>query len=247
MEDNKVNLSHAALKQAMESGQTEESQISLIDVINMMLAFWWLIAIMAIVAGGATYTYSKITSVAQYESTGTLYIDTQKEQTSDDVNTTGLKNAQVLLPTYIEVLKSEPFLEIVSDDIDNKYSAASILKMLQYEAVEETNLINLKVATADPHDAYILARSIMRNAPEKITQIFEGGSVKIIEYPKEATSAVSGSDFKRGIIGFVAGAAVAMLIVFLVNLFDTTLKSSEELTKKYGLPILGEIPNLMDV
>ena len=221
MDENKANLSPAAIKQAAaESGGTE-TQLSIIDIINMMLTFWWLICL--------------------------LYIDTQKESKTDDVNTAGLQSAITLLPTYIEVLKSTPFLEEVSDDIDNKYSASSILKMTTYTAIEETNLITIDVKTTDPHDAYLITKSIIRNAPSRISRVFEGGSVKVIEYPKEATSAISDSAFKRGIIGFIAGAALAMLIIFLINLFDTRVKSSEELTNRYGLPILGEIPNLIDV
>ena len=49
------------------------------------------------------------------------------------------------------------------------------------------------------------------------------------------------------VIGFIAGAALAALIIFLINLFDTRVKSSEELSNKYNLPILGEVPNLHEL
>ena len=92
----------------------------------MMLTFWWLIALMAVLVGGSTYLYSKLTSIPQYQSTGTLYISTQKEQKTDDVDTTALTGAKNLMPTYIEILKAKPFLQTVSDDIDNKYSWSEI-------------------------------------------------------------------------------------------------------------------------
>lgn len=247
MEENNANLSPAALKLAENESNDTEMQMSIVDIINLMLSFWWLIAVLAILAGGGAYAYSKITSVPEYESSGTLYIDTQKETKTDDVNTYGIQAAKTLLPTYIEVLKSTPFLEDVSDGIDNKYSASSILKMTTYTAVEETNLITIDIKATDSHDAYLIAKSIIRNAPAKIAQVFEGGSVKVIEYPKEATDQIADSAFKLGVIGFIGGAAVAMLIIFLISLFDNRVKSSEELTNRYGLPILGEIPNLVDM
>ena len=37
---------------------------------------------------------------------------------------------------------------------------------------------------------------------------------------------------------------IAMVIIFLVNMFDTRVKSKDELVSKYNLPILGEIPSL---
>lgn len=231
----------------IKSSDTTETQISMVDIINMMIAFWWLIAIMGIIIGGGTYAYTKITAIPEYKSEGTLYVNTVKEQTTEDVNAVGIQNAAELLPTYIEVLTSTPFMEQIADDIDNKYSIESLTEMITYTAVEETNLIDIEVVTTDSHDAYLISKSILRNAPAKVQQIFEGGSVKVIEYPKESDDAEDDSAFKRGIIGFIAGAAVAMLIIFLINLFDTRVKSSEELTARYGLPILGEVPNLVDL
>lgn len=57
-----------------------ESQISIIEIINMMLNMWWLIVIFAIVAGGGVFAYSKLTSVPVYSSSATIYINTQTEQ-----------------------------------------------------------------------------------------------------------------------------------------------------------------------
>lgn len=224
-----------------------ETQLSIIDIINMMLTFWWLIVILAVLVGGSTYAYSKITSIPQYNSTGTLYIDAQKEQKTDDVNTSALIGVQSLMPTYIEVLKSKPFLQTVSDDIDNKYSFSEILDKVSITALEETNLIKVSVNAADAHDAYLICNSIVNNAFDEIIRVFEGGSVKLINNPEEATSPLPTNSLKRGIIGFCVGAAIAMLIIFLINLFDTRVKSAEELKNKYNLPILGEVSNLHEI
>ena len=32
-----------------------ETQLSVVDIINMMLTFWWLIVILAVLVGGSTY------------------------------------------------------------------------------------------------------------------------------------------------------------------------------------------------
>ena len=80
-----------------------------------------------------------------------------------------------------------------------------------------------------------------------VAVVFEGGSVKTIEYPTESANAIDDHSFKRGLVGFIAGAALAMLIIFLVNLFDTRVKGAEELTQKYNLPVLGEIHGLVEL
>lgn len=227
-----------------DGSNNTESQFSVIDIINMMLARWWLIVILAIVAGSGTYIYTKIVTIPTYNSTGTLYINTQAEQKSDDVNTSAITGARTLMPTYIEILQSKPFLQTVSDDIMNRYSFSEIQKMTNYTAVDDTNLISISVDCIDSHDAYLICSSIANNAPAEITRVFEGGSVKLINSPEEAASPNSSPAIRNGLIGLIAGIALAMVIIFLINLFDTRVKSSEELTGKYKLPILGEIPNL---
>lgn len=228
----------------VKKGTDAESEISVVEIINMMLTFWWFIVILAVLVGGATYTYFKITAIPEYKSTSRLYINTEAQQTSTDVNTSALTGAQSLLPTYIEVLQSKSFLSLVSDDLDNKYSDTDISEMITLEALTDTNIIQISVQDEDAHTAYLVCSSIVNNAPDEIARIFGGGSTRLIEYPEEADESEPLHTARNAVIGFVAGAAIAMVIIFLVNMFDTRVKSKDELVAKYGLPILGEIPNL---
>lgn len=229
-----------------EQQKNSESEISIIDIINMMLTFWWFIVILAVLVGGATYVYFKMTSIPEYKSTSRLYIDTEAQKTSTDVNASSITNATNLLPTYIVVLQSKTFLDLVSDDLDNKYTVSDITGMLTLEAETDTNIINVTVKNKDAHVAYLICSSIVNNAPNEIARVFGGGSTKLIEYPEEADKSEPMHTARNAIIGFVAGAAVAMVIIFLVNMFDTRVKSKDELVAKYNLPILGEVPNLQN-
>lgn len=220
------------------------ADISLVDIINMMLTFWWFIVILAVLVGGATYTYFKISSVPEYKSTAKIYINTEGQKTSTDVNTNALIGATNLLPTYIDVLQSKNFIVQVSDDLDNKYSEAEILSMVTMDAVPETNIISLEVVNEDAHTAYLIASSIVNNAPVEIARVFGGGSTKLTEYPAEAKEAEPTHTARNAVFGCLIGAALAMIIVFLVNQFDTRVKNKDELVTRYGLPILGEMPSL---
>ncbi len=247
MEEKIINTATAQPEATTSANESPESQLSVIDIINMMLAFWWLLVVLGIVVGGGTYAYTKITSIPEYKSECTLYVNTVKEQTTEDVDAVGIKNAATLLPTYIEVLSSGPFMEIISDDIENKYGVTSLSRMIKYTALEDTNIISVSVTTTDAHDSYVIAKSVLRNAPTKIHQIFEGGSVKSIEYPTESITAEGNHAFRNGIVGFLAGVVLAAFIVFVINVFDTRVKNAKELTTKYGFPVLGEIPNILEL
>ena len=233
------------IKQVNNTAETKsESDISIVDIINMMLTFWWFIVILAVLVGGATYTYFKISSVPQYKSTARMYINTEGQQSSTDVNANAITGAANLLPTYIDVIKSKTFLTTVSDDLDNRYSVDKINSMLTLEAVTDTNIIKIEVINEDSHVAYLVCSSIVNNASNEIARVFGGGSTKLTEYPEEAKTAEPLHTGRNAAIGFLVGAVIAMLIIFLVNLFDTRVKSKDELVARYNLPVLGEIPSL---
>lgn len=222
----------------------KESEISVVDIINMMLTFWWFIVILAVLVGGATYTYFKITATPEYKSSARLLITTEGQQTSTDVNASAMSYAANLLPTYIDVLTSKNFLNTVSDDLDNKYTVEDIKGMLTLEAVTDTNIIKIEVINEDAHVSYLICSSIVNNAKTEITRVFGGGTTEPTEWPEENTKSEPLHTARNAVIGFLAGAIVAMVIIFLVNMFDTRVKGKDELVAKYGLPILGEIPNL---
>lgn len=238
-------MSTEEIKQVNNTAETKsESDISIVDIINMMLTFWWFIVILAVLVGGATYTYFKISSVPQYKSTARMYINTEGQQSSTDVNANAITGAANLLPTYIDVIKSKTFLTTVSDDLDNRYSVEKINSMLTLEAVTDTNIIKIEVVNEDSHVAYLVCSSIVNNASNEIARVFGGGSTKLTEYPEEAKTAEPLHTGRNAAIGFLVGAVIAMLIIFLVNLFDTRVKSKDELVARYNLPVLGEIPSL---
>ena len=103
------------------------------------------------------------------------------------------------------------------------------------------------VTDTDKSDSYAICNSFVEHASDEVLRIFEGGSVKIIDRPEQEPTTIAANSYKRGVIGFVIGVILAVFALFLLDMFDTRIEGSEELIEKYGLPILGEIPNLSDV
>lgn len=236
------NKSGAVVEIASNSSLQE---ISILDIVALMLKNWWIIAIIAIVFGASVYAYSKSVSVPSYQSTATLYINTQKEQKSEDINTGALINAQSLMPTYVQILHSRTFCEKLSKKTGGKYSVGELISMTSFSDVNDTNLLTVTVTSLDKQDAYNVCNLVIDNVGGEILRVFEGGSVKIIDRPDANPKMVIANSVKKGTVGMIVGAVIAILLIFLVNLFDTRIESTEELLK-YGIPILGEMPNLSD-
>lgn len=241
---NSLNNQNQETEIQTSAGQAVE--VSVLDLVNLIMRNWWVIVLIGGIMAMTVYAYSKTTTIPTYKSTCSLYIDTQREQETGDVNTMALMGAQDLMPTYIEILKSRTFCSKVSDAIENKYSYGEVAGMIYLNQVEETNIMEIDVVCIDEQDSYRICDSVVNLAVEEILRVFEGGSVKVIDRPEEVPTVIAANSFRRGIIGFVFGAALAVAVLFVVSMFDTRIESADELTARYKLPILGEVPNLSD-
>ena len=224
----------------------QESSMSIIEIINMLLQHWFLIAVLAISFGAGTYIFNELTTFPTYTTKGVLYINTQNEQVNSDININAIKGSFDLMPTYIEILQSKSFLQDVSNKIDNKYDPTELKRMIHLSSQEETNLLTVQATSLDSHDAFLICQSILNLAGEEITYVFEGGSVKIIDAAEEPTNANPSGTLKRSFIGFLGGMALGIILMFVLDLFNTRVKSPEELVSKYSIPVLGEAPNLRE-
>ncbi|MBS7297470.1 MAG: hypothetical protein KIG65_00125 [Eubacteriales bacterium] len=230
-----------------ESIESFANEISVLDILVLVMRNWWIVGLVGLVLAVACYAYSKSTAVPTYKSTGNLYIDTQRERIDDDVNATALLYARDLMPTYIEILESRTFNTMISEAMNNKYTYQEIDAMTALSQVEDTNIMEINVVCVDERDSYLICDYIVRFAADEILRVFEGGSVKVIDSPEQSPKIIVVNLFKRGIIGFVIGAILAIIAIVLFDMFDTRIVTTEELTTRYKLPVLGEISNLSDM
>ncbi len=223
------------------------NEISILDVVVLMMRNWWVIVLTGLVFAVVCYAYSKSVSVPTYVSTGSLYINTQQTQLTGDVNATALYDATTLMPTYIEILKSRSFNQEISEKMGGKYTYSQIDSMIKLSQVEDTNIMNIKVTCRDKEDSHQICEYAITAGMNKLKTVFKGGDVTPIDTPQEEPTVSMVNLFQRGIIGFLVGAVLATIVIVLFDIFDTRITNSDELTAKYKLPILGEIPNLTEL
>ena len=95
-----------------------------------------------------------------------------------DLNAPDLATSQSLVKTYGAILQSQRVrTEVVA------YSGVTAEFTVTIEPLDETEVLELIVETANPQDAYDLACAYAELAPEAIENIVEGSSTKIIDYP----------------------------------------------------------------
>lgn len=223
-----------------------KEEYSIIDILDMMIRHWWILLVTALVFGMVTFAYLEVFVDPEYSTDGTLFVNAQREH-SVNVSQGGMMASQELVHTYKEILTRRTFLTGVSADMNYRYSVSDLKRMISMNSVNETEILEITVTGKVPEDIYNICHSVLMRASDELVRVVNAGSVKILDDGVIPTTPVSpnvkGDTLLAALIGVVFGA----MFILLLELFDTRVKSREDIIEKYEEPLLGEIPILIPV
>lgn len=220
-------------------------QLNLISIIDILLRRWTVILLSAVLVGAFAFVYSEVFIPPVYSSTASLYVNSNKQNNSEDVSSATLASSRQLVMTYAEILKSKTFLEVIVSELDGKYTISQIKGMLSIESLNDTEIMSITVKGTNAEDVYRIAKSIIKYAPDELIRVVEAGSVKKLDDASETKAPISPNIRNNTFIGVFIGILLGSLIIIILELFDTRIKNGDEISRRYKEPLLGEIPSLM--
>ena len=202
---------------------------------------WILIAIVAIVVIGNIYTI--ITRVPMYQSNTTLVLvgESKKGYSQSD----SVLN-QNLIGTYSQIITSRTVLSQVIDNLKLKTTAENLSKNISTSSVEDTEIIKITVNSSKRKEAAKIADEVATVFSKEVQDIYNLENVTIIDKAEVATSPYNINYVKDNIIYLMIGIVLSFGVVFVMYYFDTTIKSSEVVEEKLGLPVIGIVPKEED-
>lgn len=225
--------------------QKERDMIE-IDLLKLVLILWrkaWAIILAMIVMGGIAFgiTYNFIEP--EYQASVKVYVN-NTNQNNTTISSADISTQRSLVQTYIVTLKSRTTLNEVIKQANLDYDFEELSGMISAEAVNSTEVFEVTVVSKDAKEAAEIANTIAEVLPTRISEIIESSSVKILDYAIINNEPVSPSYVKNVAIGALAGAVVAVALIFLQFVLDNKIHSEEYLIEHYKYPILAVIPDL---
>jgi len=220
-----------------------EREIKITDIITLIWRRKWLIAAFVLIAAVAAYCYSTYYVTPQYTATGTLIVRNAEEKVNTNVELGELNASRVLANTYIEILKSGNFTNVVASDINLNYTASQIRGMLTITPRDETEILEVRVRNTNPHHAAIILNAILNNVDAAV-RIVKAGTAIVLD-PATVPKAPSSPNIPRNtVLGGFIGALISALIIVLPHIFDITVRDEKEISERYKIPVLGVIPTI---
>lgn len=229
-------------------------------ILTALLKKWYLLMIFFLIGAIAAYAYTAKFTVLTYQSSiEFLAYAEDKDQEMNDNNATSstvqqrtsetskMNYAMKMLDTYIEIFNTNEFNQNVADEINKHHgtniTADQVKNSITITKIENTAMFEMHILTTDADLSYNIALALQDCVPEAM-QNANNGLVhsSVVDKPMKAASAAGKGYTKKCLIGAAAGIVLAAAYIILRDLLDVRIKTEEELTAEYHIPVLGSIP-----
>ncbi|MBO5111534.1 MAG: hypothetical protein J6D21_12575 [Clostridia bacterium] len=235
----------------MDNTKNKGQEYYVVDLMQIARALWrkaWLILLIGVLVAGIVMLYTICFVAPKYSASIMLYVNNKSlsiGSTSVSISASELSAAQSLVDTYITIMKTRTTMEEVAVRTGLSYTPGQLMSMITTEPVEGTEVFRVTVTTLDPYEAATIANCIAEVLPLRIAEIIEGSSMRIVDDAIVNTNKVSPSITKNTVMAFVLACLASCVLFAVIAMFDDTIRSDDNLTEVYNLPVLAKIPDLM--
>lgn len=218
-----------------------EETISLQELLHTLRKRIALIVVvtLAAVSISAVISYFYITPV--YQATTQFIVN--KSTNDQGINNSDIQTNLSLIESYREIIKSPRILDMVIDDLNLNMSAHQLSSKITVENQNNSQVVSLKVQDPDPFLAAEIANKTTEIFQREVVVIFRVDNVQPLAEAQvtENQAPVSPKPLLNiaiaGVVGLMAGVGLA----FLLEYFDNTIKTEQDVDKYLGVPVLGVI------
>ena len=231
---------------------TEEDTIDLLELARAIWKNILAIALVAVLFGSAAFGVTAFVIEPKYQATAALYVNNSSfslGQTSFSISTSELSASNSLVSVYIYILESRTTMEDVIKQADLTYTPEELGKMVSAKGINSTGAFEVTVTSTNPAEAELIANTIAKLLPDRIAEIVDGSSVRIVDYAIIPAHRAGPSLVKNTAIGILAGGFLAAAVVvanFLLNdKSKEMIQCADDLKEMYpDIQILSMIPDM---
>ena len=214
-----------------------------IDLKELLEYFWSkkgyiIVFILTALVLGSIYTAA--IQKPRYKSYTSILLTKEADNTTITSNDITLNKN--LVDTYREIIKSRKVIGKVIDNLELDYSIAELSKDVIVESINDTEIIKISVIDDDPKRAMVIANEIASVFNAEIVKLYNIQNVGIVDEAEITNAPYNVNLLKQLVISGLVGLVLGLGVVFVIYYFDTSVKTTEEIEKKLGLPVIGVIP-----
>lgn len=210
------------------------------------------IALVAVLAGSAAFGYTAFMIAPQYQATASLYVNNSSFSlgaTNFSISSADLNASSSLVSVYLYILESRTTMEEVIKEAELTYTPEILGDMITAKGVSNTGAFEVTVTSGDPSEAELIANTIAKVLPARISEIVDGTAVRIVDYAIIPSRRSGPNLMKNTAMGILMGGFLSAALVILRYLLNDQskdmIKSVDDLRAMYpDRMILAIIPDM---
>lgn len=228
-----------------------------LDLKKLISIFWnkrlhiIVIALIAMIIG-TIYSFYLVTPEYQSYTTLVLVKDSTTDTTEETATQTTITSsdiglAQNLISTYSNLVKSKSILRETINNLGINESESTLKDKITVSQIDDTEILKITVQDEDPVKAMKIANEVTDVFAKNIAQKIYGiNNVYVVDEAEESITPCNVNHVRDILIFLIVGIVIAIIYVLIANMFDNTIKCSEDIENATELTALVSIPYVSD-
>lgn len=230
-----------------EYQKTEEIEIDVGQVFRAVVDRAWVVAVTAVICAAVTFVGTWFLITPRYESAAMFYVNNTNLSLGDasfGISSGDLSTSRNLVDSYIVILNTRETLVDVIEYAGASCTYTELREMISAAAVDGTEIFKVTVTGTDPNEVERLANAIAYILPMRIDTIIDGTSAKVVETADVPSGPSSPSYTVNTAVGFLLGVVMAVGVIALREILDSTIRTEEDVKRVCSYPILAAVPDM---
>lgn len=225
----------------------QEISVSVIQILRILRRNLIPIILITVIVGAGAFLITKNFVKPKYKASALIYVQSKDyDQAATGITTSDLSIAQRLANTYSIILRTDDVLEGVVETLhDESLTTGKIKGSLTAEPMDNTEIFTINYVDTDPVRATKVVNAVAEIAPREIMNVVKAGTAKVIQVQANPPkSPISPHIYRITGVAALIALALSSLVFILISVLDTRIRSVEDLSETFNLPVFGSIPTI---
>lgn len=215
---------------------------TLVDLWKIFVRRIWAIILAAVLVVSGLLIFVNATYQPVYSSVATLYV-LRQENSLNESNIEDFSLALNVVNDCTYLLKSHAVLDEVIEQLSLNIPYEQLSKTITTSNPPNTRILEVRVAASTPEEAKTIVDSVCLVGSQKIEEAMGFKQLNLYEYgtlEKKPSNRMSKTTY---LLAGLFAALFTYLFFIIYSLFDTSLRTDDEIEELLGVSIIGDIPN----
>ncbi|QAA34741.1 YveK family protein [Clostridium manihotivorum] len=213
------------------------------DFLSIIKKRLWFLILVTVLVTGVTYGITKLYLQPQYRASTLLIIGDENLSSNQKPSMNDLNLYQDLAETYAQFASTRKVATDVMNSLNLKISAGEVQSMISATTSKDSRFLTITVMSSDKTLVAPMANQVVTSLKNVTKDLVQPDSLHVIDEAQDPSSAFSPNTRLNLTVAFVIGIMLSIVIIFLHEYIDSTVKDEDELSKLLGAPVLGIIPS----